>query len=78
MSTLMFAHPPQHVVDSQELLDCALATAAHTTRTGIHSTLKTSPGALIFNRDMLLDIPVMADLQLLKDYRQHVIDKNLE
>ena len=75
---LTFAHPPRHVGDSRELLDSALATAAYATRTALHSTLKLSPGALIFNRDMLLDIPVIADLQLLRDQRQHVIDKNLE
>jgi hypothetical protein len=75
---LTYANPPRHVADSRELVDSALATAAHAARTAFHSTLKTSPGALVFGRDMLIDIPVLADLQLLKDQRQQVIDKNLE
>ena len=40
--------------------------------------MKLSPGAIVFNRDVLLDIPVMADLKLLQHRRQQVIDKNLE
>ena len=75
---LVYANPPQHVADSKQLVDTALATTAYAARTAIHSTLQLSPGALVFNRDMLLDIPVIADLQLLKDKRQYVIDKNLE
>ena len=75
---LTYANPPQHVADSKQLVDSALATAAYAARTAIHSTLQLSPGALVFNRDMLLDVPVIADLQLLKDRRQYVIDKNLE
>ena len=71
-------NPPLHVADSRVLIDSALATTAYAARTAIHTTLKTSPGALVFNRDMLLDIPLIADLQLLKEQRQKVIDYNLE
>ena len=42
---------------------------------GIHSTyhtvLKTLPGAAIFGRDMLFDIPFLADWSKLGEYRQN-------
>ena len=36
-----------------------------------------SPGALVFHRDMILDLPFVADLLLLRDKRQALIDYNL-
>ena len=39
--------------------------------------MKITPGALVFNRDMLLDIPLIADLHLLQQKRQALIDERL-
>jgi hypothetical protein len=41
-----------------------------------HMVLKASPGAAIFGRDMLFDIPYMADWNKIGDYRQHQTDLN--
>ncbi len=35
-----------------------------------HTVLKASPGAAIFGRDMLFDIPFLADWNKIGDYRQ--------
>jgi hypothetical protein len=39
-----------------------------------HTVLKASPGAAIFRRDMLFDIPFIANWNKIGDYRQHQID----
>ena len=54
-----------------------MAIAIHTMRSTMHNTLKMTPGAIIFNRDMLHNIPFKADLIALQERRQVVIDKNL-
>ena len=41
-----------------------------------HTVLKASPGAAIFGRDMLFDIPYIADWNEIGDYRQHQRDLN--
>jgi hypothetical protein len=74
---LIHAHPPQNVNNAAFLIDTALSTAACLARASIHSALKISPGALVFHRDMTLDVPVIADLHLLQQQRQALIDKNL-
>ena len=67
---LIHAHPPEDINDAAMLIDTALSTAAYSARAAIHSTLRISPGALIFHRDMILDIPIIADLHLVykRDY----------
>ena len=40
--------------------------------------MKLSPGAIVFNRDILLNIPVLANLHALKDQHQQYINRNLE
>jgi hypothetical protein len=74
---LIHAHPPKNIDDAAFLIDTALSTAAYSARAATHSTLKISPGALIFHRDMTLDTPIIADLHLLQQQRQALIDKNL-
>ena len=58
-------------------IDTALQTAAYLAWTAIYNMLKISPGALVFQQDMLLNIPIIADLQLLQQKHQFLIDKNL-
>ena len=50
----------------------------HACRCSAHLSLGGfSPGALTFGRDMLLDIPLIADIQTLKQARQAQIDHRL-
>ena len=46
-------------------------------RVGIHATLGSSPGNLVFNRDMFLNIPLIADWHAITQKREHLINKNL-
>jgi transposase InsO family protein len=74
LSTL---HPPEGIQDARQLVDTAVADAVYATRATFHSSLKTAPGALAFGRDMALDTPLIADLQLIQERRQHLIDDRL-
>ena len=47
-----------------------LTNAAWAIRSTYHTVLKASPGAAIFGRDMLFDIPFIADWNKIGDYRQ--------
>jgi hypothetical protein len=42
-----------------------------------HTVLRASPGAAIFGRDMLFDIPFIASWNKIGDYRQHQTDLKL-
>jgi hypothetical protein len=53
-----------------------LTNAAWAVCSTYHTVLKTSPGAAIFGRDMLFDIPFLADWKKIGDYRQIQTDKN--
>jgi transposase InsO family protein len=74
LSTLV---PPNGIDTATQLVDTALANTMFATRAALHGTLGTSPGALAFHRDMVLDIPVIADLELLRNRRQLKIDERL-
>jgi hypothetical protein len=45
--------------------------------TGIHTTLGSSPGNLVFNREMFLNIPLIADWHAITQKREHLINENL-
>ena len=50
----------------------------HATRTAVSQSLgNNSPGSLAFKRDMFLNIPLLADLQTIREQRQALIDENL-
>ena len=47
-------------------------------RSTYHTVLKASPGAAIFGRDMLFDIPFVADWYKIGEHRQLLTDRNNE
>jgi hypothetical protein len=49
----------------------------HAMHAGTHSTLGSSPGSLVFNRDMFLYIPLIADWHAFTKQREHLVNKNL-
>ena len=53
-----------------------LTNAAWAVRSTYHTVLKTSPGAAIFGRDMLFDVPFLADWKKIGEYRQLQTDKH--
>ena len=77
LRTLVHKNRPQSTTKAGELVDEALAVAQHALRCAVHTTLGSSPGALVFNRDMFLNIPLMADWQLLNKKREHLVNENL-
>jgi hypothetical protein len=55
------AKNPQGMASAKEYIDEALSIAMHAMKAAIHSTLGSSAGSLTFNRDMFLNIPLIAD-----------------
>jgi hypothetical protein len=55
-------------------IDVFLLHAAWAVHSTYHTVLKASPGAAIFGRDMLFDIPFIADWQKIGEYRQRLTD----
>jgi hypothetical protein len=49
----------------------------HAMRAGVHSTLGSSPGNLVFNRDMFLNIPLIANWHAITQRQKHLIHENL-
>ena len=55
-----------------------LTDAAWAVRSTYHTVLKASPGAAIFGRDMLFDIPFLADWIKIGEHRQLQTDHNTQ
>jgi hypothetical protein len=70
-------HPPDGIESANHLVDTALANCLFATRAALHGGLNASPGSLAFGRDMILDIPMIADWQLIQQNRQQLIDQRL-
>jgi hypothetical protein len=75
--TLLHGKPPQNITKAKDFIDEALSIAMHAMRTGVHITLGSSPGSLIFNRDMFLNIPLIADWHAITQKREHLVNENL-
>ena len=76
LRTIIHDQATTTIEDTERLLDICLATAQYAIRATIHQTLKTTPGALVFNRDMLLPITFHHDFEQIRQRRQQLIDVN--
>ena len=77
LRTTLNAQQPANHLQANAIIDNALAMAVYATRCAVSRSLGVSPGALVYQRDMLLDIPIMVDLLQLHNKRQVLIDENL-
>jgi hypothetical protein len=74
--TSIYEHHPTSYEEFYDIVETALAAAIYALRTTINISLNTTPGALTFHRDMLLDIPIHADLQRIQQHRQQLVNRN--
>ena len=74
---LLHGEPPQNITRAKEFIDEALSIAMHAMRAGVHTPLGSSPGSLVFNRDMFLNIPLIADWKAITMKREHLVNENL-
>ena len=72
---MLKAHPPINEFQAQNTVDTCFAAASYAARATIHRILCISPGAWVFQRDMILNILLITDLQFLRQCRQVIIDE---
>ena len=77
LKTLLLSRPPQTPQDVLHLVDDGLATTMYLMRSTISTVLKASPGALAFSRDMLLNVPLIADWQTITRNREALVNDAL-
>ena len=56
--------------DAEHVMDHAIAASIHATRCAVNHTMQHSPGKIVFQQDMVLDIPIIADLVAIRGRRQ--------
>jgi transposase InsO family protein len=76
MHTLLHTFQPQNPIEAASIADNCYATARYAARFAVHCTLNVSPGAMVFHRDMVLPIPLIADFEIIRQRRQAVVDDN--
>jgi hypothetical protein len=77
LRTLLQGNPLQNIASAEQYVHEALSIAMHAMQAGVHSTLGSSPGNLVFNRDVFLNIPLIADWHAITQRREHLIHENL-
>ena len=55
--------PPIRRQEAEQKIHNALSTCVHALRCSVNHTMKTSPRAMVFNHDMLLNVQLIADLE---------------
>ena len=67
----------KNVTKANELLDEVLSIAQHALQTSFHTTLGSSPGALVFSRDMFLNFPLSSDWHAITQKREQLVNYRL-
>ena len=75
LQSMYSLHPPDGVQTAEQMVDTAIANAVFALCATVYSALQTTPGGLVFGRDMVLDILLIADLQTIQDRWQEIINK---
>ena len=65
------------MTQARDIMDDALAKAMSAMRTVVTMSLGSTPGALLFSRDMLLNVPLVADWKAITHAREQRVNENL-
>ena len=63
-------------LDEEDPWTGILSATAFAIRTTYHTTLKKSPGQLVFGRDMILNVKHIANWEVIREQKQRLINKN--
>ncbi|GFH61911.1 hypothetical protein CTEN210_18387 [Chaetoceros tenuissimus] len=74
--SLLRQNPPNDINQANHVIDTLLANTVYALRTSLHSSLNASPGALAFQRDMILNMPFIADLNNIRNRRQEIVNRS--
>lgn len=69
--------PPSDDEEAEECMDNAMESCIHSLGCVVNHTMKTSPGALTFQKVVLMDVPPVADPEAIRGRRQQRIDDNI-
>ena len=75
LRSTLYANPLDNQLEAELLVDTALQQATYAMCSTVHTTLKATPGSLVYQRDMILNIPVVADLLDITSWRQQLINE---
>ena len=75
---LLHVSPINNNGDAAQMIDNSLSMCMHVMRWAANQTMITSPGALTFHRDILINIPLVANLESNQHQKQQLINKNLQ
>ena len=64
------------LADLEDFVDTSLASVQHAINASVHMTTRETPGALTYNRDMILPVQTIADWECIRHRKQQMIYKN--
>ena len=68
-------NPPNTSEEARTVVDSLLGNVMYALRVGVHSVLNMAPGSIAFQRDMIMNLPFIVDLNNIKHRRQLLVDK---
>ncbi len=76
LRSLIRQNPSSSKGEAIEAIDSMLASVVYASRVGVRSVLDSTPGSIAFQRDMILNLLFIVDLNGLRDGRQLIVNRN--
>lgn len=77
LRTTLKSNPPQNLQQANDILDEALSTVMHALRSNVGTAIGSAPGALVFGRDMFINLPLVADWHTITNRRELIVNESL-
>ena len=77
LRVMLYINPSNDENDANQIVDNALTTCVYSSKCAVNHTMQTSPGALVFQHDMMKNVPLIANLYSIQQRRHHLIDENM-
>ena len=62
LQVMLHVDPPHNEPDTTNMIDNTLSTIVHASPCAVNHTMQTSPGAMMFNQDMMINVLLISNL----------------
>ena len=62
LQVMLHVNPPHNESETTNMIDNALVTVVHASRCAVNHTMQTLPGAMVFNRDKMINVRLISNL----------------
>ena len=78
LHVMLYVDLPENEPETTNMIDNALLMVIHVSRCTVNHTMQTSPGSMVYNRDIMINVLLISNLIAIGRRSQQLVEENTQ